>query len=404
MSNEVEIVRDAQGFAALESEWDELYRNSPLATPFQTWAWLYSWWEFYGEGYELRLITVRSDGGLLVGVAPFMLEHRFGFRRLLFVGTGLSRYLDVLAREGWEAQVGEVGRDFLQQLKSWHLVDLQQLRPESAAWHIFWRWEGPRAFVWQDDCLVIDAKPWDELLMSLPKSQRTPTRRTIRRAKEDGVHSHLAGQADTERAARRLVALSREHWGERWQQTHPEHWSRRLEAHLEVTARRMASCGVGGISELRRDGKLIVAIFLLFGRGSVGAYMAAASQEALRRYSFNTLFIWDMLNVARARNCTYLDLFQGDEPYKLRWKPNKVPNHRVVLGRSMAPWVSYAAYRALHSNVKRNVRSGDSPGWIRDVESKYHTLRSRTTWYLKSVKESGISRRVKGIAERLRGS
>jgi hypothetical protein len=29
-------------FAALE-EWEELYWKNPLGTPFQSWAWLYSW-------------------------------------------------------------------------------------------------------------------------------------------------------------------------------------------------------------------------------------------------------------------------------------------------------------------------------------------------------------------------
>jgi hypothetical protein len=42
------ILDDAQDFVALREEWEELYRNAPAATPFQSWPWLYSWWEFYG--------------------------------------------------------------------------------------------------------------------------------------------------------------------------------------------------------------------------------------------------------------------------------------------------------------------------------------------------------------------
>src|SRR5918999_86631 len=77
---EVAVLEDAREFAALEEEWNDLYRNSPLATPFQSWAWLYSWWEYYEEGYELRLITVR-DEDLLVGLMPLMLKRRGGFGR-----------------------------------------------------------------------------------------------------------------------------------------------------------------------------------------------------------------------------------------------------------------------------------------------------------------------------------
>jgi CelD/BcsL family acetyltransferase involved in cellulose biosynthesis len=55
------ILGDAQNFVALREEWEDLYRNSSLATPFQSWAWLCSWWEFYGKGYELRLVTIRDN-------------------------------------------------------------------------------------------------------------------------------------------------------------------------------------------------------------------------------------------------------------------------------------------------------------------------------------------------------
>ncbi len=136
----VEVIEDSEGFAALEEEWEDLHRQCPRATPFQSWAWLYSWWEYYGDDYGLCLITVR-DGGLLVGVIPLMLERRWGFGKLLFVGTGLVDYLDMLVRDGWEAQVSEAGVRTLKQMRSWRVADLQQVRPEAAAWGMFRGWD-----------------------------------------------------------------------------------------------------------------------------------------------------------------------------------------------------------------------------------------------------------------------
>src|SRR5215204_1103088 len=101
---EVEVLGDTQDFAALEAEWEDLYRNAPLTTPFQSWAWLFSWWESYGTPYELRLITIRDDG-LLVGLLPLMLHRLAPLARLLFIGTGPTDYQDVLIREGWEGTV-----------------------------------------------------------------------------------------------------------------------------------------------------------------------------------------------------------------------------------------------------------------------------------------------------------
>src|SRR5919112_776950 len=100
----ITVLERDHDFAALKEEWEELYRSSPLATPFQSWAWLYSWWEYYGENYELRLIVLRN-GDLLVGIIPLMLERRWlFFGRLLFIGSGVSDYLDVLVRGTWEQQ------------------------------------------------------------------------------------------------------------------------------------------------------------------------------------------------------------------------------------------------------------------------------------------------------------
>jgi CelD/BcsL family acetyltransferase involved in cellulose biosynthesis len=78
------VVRDTEGYASLREEWDGLYRSCPSATPFSSWEWLYSWWEAYEEGhYGLRLITLRNESGLLVGLLPLMMA-----RRGLLLGDG----------------------------------------------------------------------------------------------------------------------------------------------------------------------------------------------------------------------------------------------------------------------------------------------------------------------------
>ncbi len=392
-----EVLRSAGEFAALEEEWEDLYHDSPRATPFQSWAWLYSWWEFYGEGYELRLITVRDDEGLLIGLAPLMLERRLGFRKLLFVGTGPTDYLDVLAREGWETQVLEALARTLRQMDSWQVADLQQLRPEAAAWGLFEHWSGLRISVWQSNCPVIDAKPWDELLASIKKSLRSSVRQTLRRAREDGLHCELAGVEDAKAAARRLVAVSRQQWQSRWRETGPEHWTWRFEAHLEGAARRMTARGLGAISEFWRDGEVVISHFLVFGRDFVGQYMIGASQEALRRYQFSSLGMWDGINVSLDRKGSYFDLLRGEEPYKLRWSSRVVSNRRMVLGRNLLVWSPYGAYHALRSRAKRYAYSENAPAWVKDTKDRYQTFRYAAARY---VNAESATRWIKRITTR----
>ena len=343
---DVTVLADGNGFAAMEEEWEELYRDCPAATPFQSWAWLYSWWEHYGEGHELRIVNVRS-GGLLVGILPFMIQRRFGFKRLLFIGTGATDYLDLLAREGWETEAAEAGVRVLRQLGTWHVADLQDLRPEAVAWGLFSGWNGLRIQRWQVNCPVIDVKPWDELLMTLARNLRKTARRATRRAEEDGVRHELVTAEDAETGARRLVAMHREAW--RGRQIDPENLTERFEAYMVAVVRRMTSRGLGGIGEFRRDGEVILAYFAVYGRDFIGSYILGATQKAMERYQISSLEVWSLLNTALERNYDCVNLLRGEELYKLGWSNRTIPSYRIILGQGFVPWGLYTGYRILRS-------------------------------------------------------
>jgi CelD/BcsL family acetyltransferase involved in cellulose biosynthesis len=384
-STSIVVVEDTGEFAALEEEWEDLYRNCARVTPFQSWAWLYSWWEYYGEGRELRIVTVR-DGGLLVGLVPLMLERGQIFGRLLFLGSGITDHHDVLVREGWERQVAEAAVGALERMGSWWVADLQELRPEAAAWGLSENWSGPRASVWQSNCPVVDVKPWDELLASMSKNLRSTFRRALRRAEGDGLRCEQAGVEEAERAGRWLVALHREAW--QGKEIGPEHLTRRFEAHLEASARRMTARGLGVVSEFWQGGEVIISHFLLFGRDSIEAYLQGASQKALGRYQFSSLYIWDAMNVALSGNSRYLDLLRGEEPYKLRWSSRVVPNHRMILGRNPLFWAPYAGFHALRSRAKRSADSEEASRWVKDARDMYRTLRRAATRFTGKDKRS----------------
>lgn len=348
---DVTVLDEDRDFLAFEQEWNELYASSPLATPFQSWAWLYSWWEFYGENHDLRLITLRA-GELLVGIMPMMLERRWGlFGRLLFIGNDLSDYLDILVREGWEVRVAEVGIDALRRIDCWQVIDLQQLRPGATAWEVFRRWPGPRTQFRQAGCPVIDVRSWDDLTASVSKNMRKEARRTVRRAEGDGVLRGLVGAEDVEQAGRRLLELHREIW--RGRDLAPEHSTESFESFLVAAARRLTTCDLGGISEFCRDGEVVTTHLLVFGRGFVGEYLRGASQAAARRYHLTSLIYWDAVNIALDRGCFRVDLLRGEEPHKLRWASDVITNHRVILGRSMAFGKVLLACLLLYRKIKR---------------------------------------------------
>jgi CelD/BcsL family acetyltransferase involved in cellulose biosynthesis len=297
-----------------------------------------------------------------------MLERRrWGLRRLLWVGSGITDYLDALVREGWEEQVAEAGMWALGQINFWRVADLQELRPEAAAWAIFGGWPGLKATVWQSNCPIIDVKPWDELVKtSLSRNRRSTVRRTLRHAEAAGLRRELAGVQDAEKAARRAVALHQATWQDR--DINPEHLTRRFEEHIATAAYRMTARSLGGVSGYHNnDGEMIVSDLLIFGQDFVGTYLQGASQEALRIYQVSSLYIWDGLNIALSRNSRRFDLLRGEEEYKLRWSSEVKPNHRLILGRNPLFWGPYAGYYSLRSKLRNYVHSERAPRWVKEV-------------------------------------
>jgi CelD/BcsL family acetyltransferase involved in cellulose biosynthesis len=337
---DIAIVTDGKGFRALEEEWEDLYRSSPLSTPFQSWSFLYSWWESFGEGDGLRIITVR-DKGFLVGLIPLKLQRRWGFfRRLLFIGRG--NQMDLLARKEWDDQVCETGVEALRQIiGSWHVIDLKALSPTAAAWGIFRQWKGYRARIPLAHYLFIEVNPLKGLLASLSRKHRNTVRRSLRRAERDGVHSVRARPEEAERAAHMLVALHREL--RRGRRISRRHLTPEFESFVVAAARRMTDRGLGGISELWRDGELLMSSFTFFGHKITYAYLVGVHQEAGQRYQWSSLGIWDVLSMASGRNSDYVCLGDGRDPYKLRWSPKEVPYYQITMGRGLFFWGLYSA-------------------------------------------------------------
>jgi len=286
---------------------------------------------------------------------------------LLFVGTGLSDHLDILVRGGCEVEVEEAARQALQHIKGWHVADLQELHPGAAAWEVLGSWAGPRVSTWQSNCLLVNASSWDEVLARMNRGYRTKVHNTLRRAKADGVRCEMAS-SDAERAARCWVALHREYW--RGRGINPEHLTERFSTYIKTAARRMTASGLGGIFEFWRDGEVIASDFMIFGHDFVAGYLQGANEYAVSRFQVSSLYMWNCVNVARDRGAAYVSFLRGDEPYKRRWKPDSVPNYRLILGRSIVHWGLYAGYHVLRSKAARYAKSENAPRWIQYLAAR----------------------------------
>lgn len=356
-SLDVGVVTGTAGFAALEAEWDDLHRHTSGAFPHESWAFLFSWWESHAADRRLRLVTLRSPAdGLLVGLAPFMIERRRRLRTLVYLVD--HEPIDVLARDGWEAAVEAALVRALPRVRGWAVAELRPVRPGALMERVYHRWRGPGEHTVLDHFPLVAAGTGDEVLASIAKKQRSTVRQALRRAAEDGLECRPAPAADAARAGRRLVELHRELWEGR--EISRSHATAQFEQFLTAAAARLVPRGLADVVEWTRDGRVEVSVLFLYGPAAVHVHQVGASRYAVDRLQWSSLFVWEGIATARSRGVAALDLAPGDEQYKVRWNPRLVPHQRLRFGRGLRGRTFFAVRRALAR--ARALRARVSPG------------------------------------------
>ena len=119
----IEVITNPEALQALETNWLNLCRKTQV-TPFQTPMWLLPWWRNFGSN-DLSVIVSRN-GDRVDAIAPlYILRDDESDESLgLFLGTGISDYLDV---------IGDASLIIEEMSKlNCQLWDLQQLQPTSS--------------------------------------------------------------------------------------------------------------------------------------------------------------------------------------------------------------------------------------------------------------------------------
>lgn len=162
----VTLCRDPRQFAALEESWNRLFRGCPTATPFQSHAWLHSWWLSYGKDGRLRIVLVRR-GEELVGAAALMLVHR-PMPLLVPLGGPITDYFDVLVAAEYADQVVPALARGLHRAARGAVVDLREVRPGAAAEQLYRQWPGVSSVLADSTCMELPTLPFDELVKRMP--------------------------------------------------------------------------------------------------------------------------------------------------------------------------------------------------------------------------------------------
>lgn len=333
---------------SLREAWGDLYLNSRTATPFQSPDWVTSWWEVFGFGKEPKLLTI-YEGGELVAVYP--LYRTFApWRAIRVMGTGVSDYLGPLVRTGFEQPAAEALKAALDELRKVDLVDLQQLRQSS---DLAQSLELGNAAS-EASCPVLRLpNDFESYVASLSKSLRYDVRKGLQ-----GSVSVATAQTSSEALEFLQIFLD----------LHAARWRKRglpgafgmpgVKRFHRLFVSRAVSTGVLRLSvAFSSEGLAIGALYAMRGGRATYFYQSGFAPEA-RALGPGTILIAHTIRQAIADGCEEFDFLRGDEPYKMRWNPQRIePNVRYL--QSTGAWrgrVGQAVNRA-EARVEARIRA-----------------------------------------------
>ncbi len=170
-----------EDFDSIRDAWEEVLPLCEADTVFLTPTWQQLWWDHFGDGLELLLLSVR-EGEDVIGVAP--MTRRNGVISLLG-DTDLFDYLDFAVTRDHEAAFYDALYEHLVNLE-WHTMELPALRQNSPTLRIIPALADKKGFateVVQRDMSPAASLPdtWDDYLAGLSKKDRHELRRKMRR-------------------------------------------------------------------------------------------------------------------------------------------------------------------------------------------------------------------------------
>ncbi|WP_460065826.1 GNAT family N-acetyltransferase [Streptomyces sp. YKOK-I1] len=325
-----ELLTEERDFAGLAPAWDRLYRRCATATPFQSHAWLHSWWLSYGTPGRLRLLVVR-DGAEPVAVAPLMAVRR-PVPSLVPLGGAISDYADVLVDDGHGERAVAALTAGLAAAARTAVIDFREVRPGGAVEQVYERWRGPRRRVGDSMCLELPALPMDELVARLPSAKAQRVRAKLRKLTALGVERHAVRPDEVDAALHRLLDLHRLQWQDR--KVTGEHLRPRFCEHLVRSVGPMVRSGNAVVTEFRLDDDVVAVDLTLLSHRLAGGYLYGAHPRLRERKADVAVMLLDACaEHTRDGGRAALSLLRGDEPYKHHWRPEPVVNQRLLLAR-----------------------------------------------------------------------
>jgi len=329
----VELYTGKKAFLLLREEWNRLLVASPSDTIFLTWEWQSLWWEFFGRGHQLLLLTARHEEEL-VGIAPLFYADE-GIIRLVG-GTEISDYLDIIALSGHEREVWSAFLAYLLEECSWDTLDLHSLPATSPTREALFALKEKYGLKveasLEDVCpLILLPETWEGYLQMLDKKQRHELRRKLRKAQREAQVDWCLVSEDANLASEMekfldLHQRSSHHKDQFMDQTMQRFFKAMAKSTFEAGWLRLGFILINGLK---------MASLLCFDYGdSIMLYNSGYDPERFRALSPGVLATAHCIEEAIQQKKKVFDFLRGSEEYKYRFGARDTEVYRLVISKA----------------------------------------------------------------------
>jgi CelD/BcsL family acetyltransferase involved in cellulose biosynthesis len=331
----VQVYTTASAFRELQTEWLGLLARVPFQSVFFTPQWQEEWWRHFGAGRQLYLLTVRSEDGVLQGLAPLMIsdESTTPARVELVGDLDLCDYLDMLIAPAYQREVGQACVSaLLAEIGEETELCLANLTPRSltpAALREALTAHGRHVEMTAiETCPAVPlAADWDAYLETLRGKDRHELRRKLRRA-ASAAHLECVVADDPAQLDDHLAQFFTLHRMSR-QNDKQGFMTEQKAVFFRAMFHRLWSEGWGELPLLYADG-VAVAGLCCFTYGTTYAAYNSGFHPDYAHLSVGIVLFADRIRSAMARRFTCFDFLRGNEPYKYRFGATDRPLYQFL--------------------------------------------------------------------------
>jgi CelD/BcsL family acetyltransferase involved in cellulose biosynthesis len=312
-------------------EWRELLRRDPSRHIFSTPEWNKLWWEEFGAGRDLLLMTMKR-GDDVAAIVPLYRKQEGGRRVLRFVGgIDLTDYLGPICSLDDRDGVAEALVDWLATTDVWwdeldaHSMPVPLGFAEFLVDHADRRGL-PFTLEQEETSAILPLEAdWDDYLASLDSKERHELKRKMRRLEREHPDARVRSSTEgtLERDLETFFDMHREAEGDKGHFMRPEvatFFARIAWAFLPLGWLRLDFLEIGDRA---------VAVTFGFEVGGRFYLYNSALLPAARRMSPGVVLVGQLVKRAVGNGVEYFDFLRGPERYKYQFGAEAVPLHNV---------------------------------------------------------------------------